>query len=152
MNEPRTQRSIRAGRAMAGRTCVGVRRIVHRFAGASSTKLNALELAWDGGAFTTVDVNADWTLCVVDMPWVDPFAGATKAELDRCAREVGLLEPAAAGEDLERLVGQKVVSVELLSNEMAELTGIRAVFAGLVLVARMWAGDLEVRVDGAAGA
>ena len=152
MNEPRMQRSIQASRAIAGRTCVGVRRIVHRFAGAASTKLNALEIAWDGGAFTTVDVNADWTLCVVDYQWADPFAGASEAQLAECAREVGLLEPAAAGEDLERLVGQKVTSVELLFNEMTELTGIRAVFAGLVLVARMWAGDLEVRVDGAAGA
>lgn len=130
------------------RTCVSVRRIFHRFAGAEKTLLNAVELEWDNGGFTTLDINADWTLCVADSRWVDPYWDAIGAKREEIAREVGLLEPTDAGEDLGRLVDQKVVSVEELFNEVGELTGIRVIFRDFVFVARMWAGDLEVWVDG----
>jgi hypothetical protein len=132
--------------SLQGRTCASVRRVQHRLRGQPHGEPGALELDWGGGEYTTLDVNADWTLDVAFRSWTDPFADASVEERQRLSGDVGLWDTAEPGDDLLALVGRTVTAVQPLLNEVGELTGLEISFAETRVVARVESGGLEVRV------
>lgn len=132
--------------SLIGRRCAAVSRVVHQFTGQAPTPTGPLELTWDDGLVTVVDVHADWTLNISIDPWVDPYLQAGSSERDRLGRELGLWSrrPADASNGLSALVGATVTAVEPRYNEVDELVGIDIAFDAIRLTITQWAGDLVV--------
>lgn len=124
--------------SLTGRVCTGIRSFRNTL---DSADVGPLEIAWCDGGYTSIDVNADWTLNVSDGAWLDPYAKATEEESEKLAREVGLWEP-VRDERLVGISGLAVSATTFEANEVGEIQGIKVEFNEIVLVARVFGGDL----------
>ncbi|MBL0886367.1 hypothetical protein [Myceligenerans indicum] len=132
---------------LVGRRCAAVSRFVHQFTGEPATSTGPLELIWDDGQVTVLDVRSDWTLDVSSDPWVDPYLEATPPEREHLGREVGLWSRILIDEsadDLSAVVGARVTAAEPWHNEIGELAGADITFDTARITLRQWAGDLVV--------
>lgn len=129
-----------------GRRCTSIRRFQHRIGDHPSGEFGPLELGWSDGRFTTLDVNADWTLDVAARAWVDPFASISAAERLRVAEDVGVWVLSPHSDELDQVIGCTVTAVEPILNEIGELAGVEIIFGDLDLVATSESGNLTVSV------
>lgn len=131
---------------LPGRRCTSIRRFYHQVEGQPASQTGPIEFTWDDGTHFTLDANADWTLDSSGQRWSDPYAHARASVRAALAREGGVWEQASISSDLDRLVGQVVLSVVPDFNEVGELRGLDVVFNNKKGSARVVAGELAVEV------
>jgi hypothetical protein len=120
-----------------GLSCVSISRAVFSMPGEPDAP-GAIQLAWEDSSHTVVDVNADWTLAIVDGPWTDPLG-----DVDRADFGIWTLATVGACDPLAQVAGGTVVSTSMWLNEVGELTGIDITFDKGVLRLLIWDGDLR---------
>jgi hypothetical protein len=133
---------------LVGRRCTAASRVLHQFTGEPATWTGPLELSWDDGQFTLLDVRSDWTLRVDRQRWTDPLADAGPDELEVLGHEIGLWHRQRVTEtdDLAVLIGNQVTGVEPWLDEIGQFSGLDIEFTGYRLVVRQFAGDLTVQL------
>lgn len=119
-----------------GSSCISISRAVFSMPGVPATP-GAVQLAWEDGSHTVVDVNADWTLSIGHGLWVDPLGGVDNADFGKWT-----LAAVGARDPLAEVAGSVVVSTSIRLNEVGELNGIDIAFDRGVLRLRVWEGDL----------
>lgn len=133
---------------LLGRRCTAASRILHQFTDEPATWTGPLELMWDDGHFTLLDVRSDWTLRVERQRWTDPLTDVGPDELEVLGREIGLWhrQPVTSTDELADLLGDQVTGVKPWLNEIGEFSGLDIEFSRHRLVVRQFAGDLTVQL------
>ncbi|MCR6705323.1 MAG: hypothetical protein NVV66_11715 [Cellulomonas sp.] len=130
---------------LPGHRCEMVRIVSHRMPGENARDVVALEFAWDDSTVLTIDVNADWTLCLSRTRWVEPFPGATAAERELFP-DLGIWEVDDAPVGPASIVGRTVTAAEPMFNEVGEFSGITILLEGVSVRAFSFGGDLQVEL------
>jgi hypothetical protein len=134
---------------LVGRRYTAASRIFHQFTGEPANWSGPLELTWDDGQVTLLDVRSDWTLSISRQKWIDPYAGAGPDELEVLGRDVGLWhrQVVTDSDELAKALGNRVIGVEPWLNEIGEFSGLDIEFNRHRLVVRQFAGDPTVRLS-----
>lgn len=128
-----------------GSTCVSVARAFFSYRGEIDRSRGAVEFCWRGGAATTIDTRADWTLYGEPARWMDPYRDLDASGVEEIHQEFGIwrFEDVVSPDPLSSVVGGRLLGVARVLDEMDFWMDLDLLFDTCLVRLQSWEGDVR---------